>query len=172
MFRGSVKGTGYPLHSPVFSSLPLPGVTVCHHISTGVYSLKCAEVCCKKFEELLSLADFVRIPGDDSERIETYSSVSCDILVFGCCVSSFYSVNIIHNGTICQGHPLNTTWAIFIDCHRLFRCIFLQKLTVAYPLKIIRLSRNSKYNESSQQPTIETYHEPFELSTEPHIPCA
>ena len=24
MFRGSVKGTGYPIHSPVFPSLPLP----------------------------------------------------------------------------------------------------------------------------------------------------
>ena len=32
MFRGSVKGTGYPLHSPVFPSLPPPCVTVCHHI--------------------------------------------------------------------------------------------------------------------------------------------
>ena len=38
MFRGSVKGTGYPLHSPVSPSLPLPCVTVCYHISTGVYS--------------------------------------------------------------------------------------------------------------------------------------
>ena len=37
MFRGSVKGTGYPLHSPVFPSIPLPCVTVCHHISTGLY---------------------------------------------------------------------------------------------------------------------------------------
>ena len=37
MFRGSVKGTVYPLHSPVSPSLPLPCVTVCHHISTGVY---------------------------------------------------------------------------------------------------------------------------------------
>ena len=37
MFRGSTKGTGYPLHSPVSPSLPLPCVTVCHHISTGVY---------------------------------------------------------------------------------------------------------------------------------------
>ena len=37
MFRGCVKGTGYPLHSPVSSSLPLPCVTVCHHISTGFY---------------------------------------------------------------------------------------------------------------------------------------
>jgi hypothetical protein len=37
MFRGSVKGTGYPLHSPVSPSLLLPCVTVCHHISTGLY---------------------------------------------------------------------------------------------------------------------------------------
>jgi len=35
-FRGSVKGTGYPLHSPVSPSLPLPCVTVCQHVSTGV----------------------------------------------------------------------------------------------------------------------------------------
>jgi hypothetical protein len=34
MFRGS---TGYLLHSPVSPSLPLPCVTVCHHISTGLY---------------------------------------------------------------------------------------------------------------------------------------
>jgi hypothetical protein len=39
MFRGSVKGTGYPLHSPVSFSLPLPCVTVCHHISNGLYLL-------------------------------------------------------------------------------------------------------------------------------------
>jgi len=38
-FRGSVKGTGYPLHSPVSPSLSLPCVTVYHHISTGVYLL-------------------------------------------------------------------------------------------------------------------------------------
>jgi hypothetical protein len=37
MFRGSVKSTGYQLHSPVCSSLSLPCVTVCHHISTGLY---------------------------------------------------------------------------------------------------------------------------------------
>jgi hypothetical protein len=35
MFRGSVKSTGYPLHSPVSPSLPLPCVTVRHHTSTG-----------------------------------------------------------------------------------------------------------------------------------------
>ena len=37
MFRGSVKSTGYPLHSPVSPSLPLPCATVCHHISAGIY---------------------------------------------------------------------------------------------------------------------------------------
>jgi hypothetical protein len=34
MFRGSVKSTGCPLHSPVSPSPPHPCVTVCHHIST------------------------------------------------------------------------------------------------------------------------------------------
>ena len=37
MFRGRVKGTGYPLHSPVSPSHPLPCVNVCHHISTEVW---------------------------------------------------------------------------------------------------------------------------------------
>jgi hypothetical protein len=36
MFRGSVKAT-YLLRSLVSPSLPLLCVTVCHHISTGVY---------------------------------------------------------------------------------------------------------------------------------------
>ena len=40
IFRGSVKSTGYQLHSPVSPSLPLPCVTVCHHISTGKYKRK------------------------------------------------------------------------------------------------------------------------------------
>jgi hypothetical protein len=33
MLRGNVKNTGYPLHSPVPPSLPLPCAAVCHHIS-------------------------------------------------------------------------------------------------------------------------------------------
>jgi hypothetical protein len=37
MFWGSVKRTGYPFHSPVSPSLPLPCVTMCHRISTGLY---------------------------------------------------------------------------------------------------------------------------------------
>jgi len=39
MFRGSVKVTGYILHSRVSPSITLPCVTVCHHISTGVYEI-------------------------------------------------------------------------------------------------------------------------------------
>jgi len=38
MFRSRVKSTGYPLHSPVSPSLPLPCVTVCHQVSTGVHN--------------------------------------------------------------------------------------------------------------------------------------
>jgi hypothetical protein len=38
MFRGSAKGTGYPLKSPVSPSLPLLCVTLCRHIWTGVYN--------------------------------------------------------------------------------------------------------------------------------------
>ena len=37
MFRGSVKSTGYPLHSPVSPSLPLRCVTVCHQVSDALY---------------------------------------------------------------------------------------------------------------------------------------
>jgi hypothetical protein len=36
IFRGSVKSTGYPLHSPVSPSISLLCVTVCHHVSTGL----------------------------------------------------------------------------------------------------------------------------------------
>ena len=37
MFRGSVKSTGYPLHSPLSPTLPLPCFTVCYQVSAGVY---------------------------------------------------------------------------------------------------------------------------------------
>jgi len=46
MFRGSVKSTGYPLHSPVSPSLSLPYVTACHLISTGLYQKGSATTFC------------------------------------------------------------------------------------------------------------------------------
>jgi hypothetical protein len=38
VFCSHVTHTGYPLHSLVSPSLLLPCVTVCHHISNGVYN--------------------------------------------------------------------------------------------------------------------------------------
>ena len=43
MFRGSVKSTGCPLHSPVSPSVFLPCFSVCNHISTGLY-LSCLTI--------------------------------------------------------------------------------------------------------------------------------
>jgi hypothetical protein len=43
ILRGSVKGTGYPIHSTTSPSLPLPYVTVCHHISAGLYRVSATE---------------------------------------------------------------------------------------------------------------------------------
>ena len=40
VFCSHVTLTGYPLHSLVSPSLLLPCFTVCHHISTGLYSLR------------------------------------------------------------------------------------------------------------------------------------
>ena len=55
MFRGNVRCTGYPLHWPVFPSLPLPCVTVCHHISTGFYlQASWADFQCKAFHEIIN----------------------------------------------------------------------------------------------------------------------
>ena len=39
MLQGSVKGTGHPLLSPVSPSLPFPCVTLCQHISAGLYDI-------------------------------------------------------------------------------------------------------------------------------------
>jgi len=53
VFRGSVKSTGYTLHSPVSPSLPLPFVTVCRHVSTGLYQpWKMIKYCLEKSESL------------------------------------------------------------------------------------------------------------------------
>jgi hypothetical protein len=39
IFRDIVKGIGCPLQSPVSSSLPFPCVTVCRHVSAGLYHI-------------------------------------------------------------------------------------------------------------------------------------
>ena len=40
-FRGSVKSTGYPLHSLVSPSLPLTCVTGCHQVPNELYQIYC-----------------------------------------------------------------------------------------------------------------------------------
>ena len=45
MFRDSVKSTGYPLHSTVSLSLPLPCVTLCHQPGRQFSRLLAADVC-------------------------------------------------------------------------------------------------------------------------------
>jgi len=84
-----VKSTGYPHHSPVSPSLPLPCVTVCHHISTGLYSYLLEVVRCvlmlplKKYEQHFVVADKSKAPR--SERsVQEWKWPSVD---FACCAS-------------------------------------------------------------------------------------
>jgi len=77
MLRGSVKGTGYTLHSPVSPSPPLPCVTVCYHISTGPYhsvqNLLCSRLLSKniKIKIFNTIISLVVLHGCDTwSRIE------------------------------------------------------------------------------------------------------
>jgi hypothetical protein len=77
MFRGSVKSIGYPLHSPVSPSLPLPCVTVCHHISTGLYKKHITTVTFKQYVSENS-------PGAEREErlVRVITAVSLKVQVF------------------------------------------------------------------------------------------
>jgi hypothetical protein len=43
------KSSGYPLQSPISPSLPLPRVTVCHHVSKGLYHRSQTDSFLRKF---------------------------------------------------------------------------------------------------------------------------
>jgi len=74
MFRGSVKGSGYPLHSSVSPSISLPCVTVCYHISTVLYiSWKFCTVSFLVTLEMVTYSVFGLCFGDKKW---------CDIVVF------------------------------------------------------------------------------------------
>ena len=78
MSRGSVKGTGYPLHSPVSPSLPLTCVTVCHHISTEHYNSHSEELNwegCAHCKQRLSLS---------ARRLDQDTWFICIFLSFFC----------------------------------------------------------------------------------------
>jgi len=90
MFRGSVKSTGYPLHSPVSPSIPLPCGTVCHHISTGLYcvsaytvgELKCSERYTVYIYISISTSAFFSSPHMMFTEVET--SDNFNIIHFSC----------------------------------------------------------------------------------------
>ena len=72
IFRGSVKSTGYPLHSPVSPSLPLSCVTVCYHISTGLYH-QSPQVLTKHMDNFAHLLRYTMHTGhwNPSSRVQT-----------------------------------------------------------------------------------------------------
>jgi hypothetical protein len=88
MFRGSVKSTGYPLHSPVSPSLPLPCVTVCHHISTGLYVF-CVYVCNPSYPACPAHASCYIVFCDLSGTAIFYAIVSDSAILNTKCVSWF-----------------------------------------------------------------------------------
>jgi hypothetical protein len=59
VFCSHVTVTGYPLHSLVSPSLLLPCVTVCHHISTGLYRFR-NNFCLLKFFAVYWILYFFR----------------------------------------------------------------------------------------------------------------
>jgi len=89
MFRGSVKGTGYPLHSQFSPSLPLPCVTGCHHISTGVYIRTKALVCFllrypKQCDVVLCLSSLINTCLLMSNDFQPYFKHICVVCCYSC----------------------------------------------------------------------------------------
>jgi hypothetical protein len=76
MLRGSVKSTGYPFHSPVSPSLPLPFVTVCHHISTGIYYCVVVGILTVLAETNCCALPYVKSQNLDRIWINNYTSFS------------------------------------------------------------------------------------------------
>ena len=100
VFRGSVKGTGYPLHSPVSPSLPLPCVTVCHHISNGVYKMDF--ICMAVGTRVMALRIWARCG----------SSVVANAVDEGILKLGQRSVNTYRK----EGYKINTTPKLFGNC--------------------------------------------------------
>jgi len=87
MFRGSVKGTGYPLQSPVSLSLSLPCVTVCHHVSTWLYITR-YNTCCEFVEVRTSICNniltqnwliFLEIRAVNITSVNVYGAPNTDV---------------------------------------------------------------------------------------------
>jgi len=111
MFRGSVKGTGYPLHSPVSPSLPLPCVTVCRHISTGVYHTEFLD------SQRALLESFVRYFGNRMSFIHCsmtlcYWNINTQLLVtiVSCFCLCCMSAVTLHRTCCMEKCGMSNTW--------------------------------------------------------------
>ena len=127
MFRGSVKSTGYPLHSPVSSSLTLPCVTVSLHISTGLYECSLKLVMSlqavsssnvgiqevfglnlRKNTNILSVLDISRqVPLENlkSDHDKLSSSLFANVQQFGAISVTDSAVKTIHTYKHTHTHP-------------------------------------------------------------------
>jgi len=120
MFRGTVKSTGYPLHSSVSASLPLPYFTVCHHISMGLYSISgiyngtaaigwstMAEITCIKLNCLLEISFSPNVGLSVSWRTESthWTATGSEVLILqflmnkGTQISNWVPTNKLHDET-------------------------------------------------------------------------
>jgi hypothetical protein len=100
-----MKSTGYPLHSPIFPSLPFPCVTVCHHVSTGLYD---------------SVFGNPRTCDQDREaQVVRLSANRCRVNTILCHSSEFFS----HNPLTCYSMDV-----YYCACVRAFRDFLMARL--------------------------------------------
>ena len=138
MFRGSVKGTGYPLHSPVSSSLPLPCVTVWHHVNlnskTLLYSVSCVVRVVRAVTVGSMTAVWVTVShtfnddsddwcicnsGNDSKRKRNYSKNLLPSCHFAC---QNPKELVLKNQNVVGGEQLTTGWDITSSVIEMTKC--------------------------------------------------
>jgi hypothetical protein len=127
-FRGSVKGTGYPLHLPVSPSLPLPCVAMCYYVPTGLYTFSCLVIlrrkCCS-FIAYLSVPSFSK----DSDTIDTECSVTfvSNLVLASCFSALIFFMLYVNKYQLRQSSDLVNLWcltslAVWIICF-VFFCV-------------------------------------------------
>ena len=124
MFRGSVKGIGYPLHSPVSPSLPLPYVTVCHHISTGLYYREGRYLDC--VYECLSPDGAVRKCKNELLRVNRTSALFQVFSLLCRWIGDPYACRILCTLEPCLGHMTSyrpVSYVRYVICQN---CLILQ----------------------------------------------
>ena len=120
MFRGSVKSTGYKLHSPVSPSLPLPCVTVCHHVSTGLY---------RNIHDWTARTVSGEVAEEFRIRHEAYFCVALDY----CSFTNILLLSHFGNSNLCAEYKVHTPInALFIKLDKVLQ--FTLKITLTFDL--------------------------------------